>query len=288
MGRSISLSCLYFNSQITVDGLTGFRCHCEDAHMISPQDDTPDTIVGVPFEYDRNIRSLCQELPETTGTTELATQQREFKIRLADNAGQRSSASMLINKMYSWRGYGSSTSLDRDPNRITLLASAGESTIGTISINFDSPIGLLVDQLYQDEIDKLRTQGRKVCEFIKLAVDGDIRSKRVLASLFHIAVIYARNIRKFTDICIEVNPRHVKFYERMLSFTQLGEQRLNTRVNAPAVLMGIDLDYLHTLARHFGGKPELASTEKSFYPYFFSPAEEEGIANRLVLLDLQA
>ncbi|MBB5017346.1 hypothetical protein HNQ59_000610 [Chitinivorax tropicus] len=250
------------------------------------QFDSPNTIIGVPFEYGHNVRALCDELPETADTQELAMKKKEFKIRLADDAGQRSSASMLINKMYSWRGY-STSALSADPNRITLVAGDGEHTIGTISINFDSEIGLLVDQLYKDELDKMRAKERRVCEFIKLAVDGEVKSKRVLASLFHIATIFARNIRKATDIMIEVNPRHVKFYERMLDFTQIGEERLNHRVNAPAVLMGIDLDHLHSLVRHFGGKPELASTEKSFYPYFFSPAEEEGITNRLIMMDSQ-
>ncbi|WP_249383968.1 N-acetyltransferase [Chitinivorax sp. B] len=249
--------------------------------------DSPNTIIGVPFEYGHNVRTLCDELPETSGTQELAMKKREFKIRLADDAGQRSSASMLINKMYSWRGYSTSSPLSEDPNRITLVAGDGEHTIGTISINFDSEIGLLVDQLYKDELDKLRASGRRVCEFIKLAVDGEVKSKRVLASLFHIAMIFAHNIRKATDIVIEVNPRHVKFYERMLDFTQISDERLNPRVNAPAVLLGMDLNHLHSLARHFGGKPELANTEKSFYPYFFSPAEEEGITNRLIMMDNQ-
>ena len=36
--------------------------------------------------------------------------------------------------------------------------------------------------------------------------------------LFHIAYIFARRMHDRTDLLIEVNPRHVRFYERMLGF----------------------------------------------------------------------
>ena len=249
--------------------------------MTNHDPDQEKTIIGVPYEGLRQNRELCLEQPELEGTQELAMQKREFKIRLADNAGKRSSASMLINKMYSWRGYSATSSLDENPNRVTIVASDGDMTIGTISINFDSELGLLVDQLYKDVIDPLRIEGQRLCEFIKLAVDGEVKSKKVLAALFHIAVIYAREVFQYSHIVIEVNPRHVKFYERMLGFKIIGPERNNPRVNAPAVLLSVSLDYIHDEVLRVGGRPELAGGERSIYPYFFSPAEAEGIAGRL-------
>jgi len=208
----------------------------------------------------------------------------DFKIRLADTMGRRSSASMLIEKMYSWRGY-QATGLDQRPNRVTLVASAAEQTIGTISIGFDSPVGLLIDQLYKEEIDGLRAAGHSVCEFTKLAVDASVKSKRVLASLFHIAHIFSHHVRGCSHLMIEVNPRHVKFYERMLGFGRIGEERLNPRVNAPAVLLQLELAYAHREIKRLGGHSELAATEKSLYPFFFSPTEEQGILGRLATLE---
>lgn len=243
-----------------------------------------DTIIKVPMGFKASAGPLNQETPDLPEILEQVVDRKEFKIRLADTQGQRSSASMLIKKMYSWRGYQSTFTAEDHPNRITLVASSEDRTIGTITIGFDSPIGLLADDLYKDELTTLRHQGRRLCEFTKLAVDGEIKSKQVLAALFHIAFIYSFDIQKFTDLLIEVNPRHVKYYERMLGFVSWAETRINRRVNAPAVLLRLELGYVRNQIARFGGKPELAASEKSLYPYAFSPGEESGIANRLANL----
>ena len=73
--------------------------------------------------------------------------------------------------------------------------------------------------------------------FIKLAIDPGVKSKAVLASLFHVAFIYARDLHGCSDIFIEVNPRHRRFYEAMLDFVVECESRPNPRVDAPAVLL---------------------------------------------------
>ncbi len=240
-----------------------------------------DTIIRVPIGFKRTAGPLNQERTDVSDTLEHVVDRKEFKIRLADTHGQRSSASMLIKKMYSWRGYQTSFNADEQPNRMTLVASSADQTIGTITVGFDSPIGLLADDLYKDELDALRSKGRRLCEFTKLAVDGEIKSKQVLAALFHIAFIYSFDIQKFTDLLIEVNPRHVKYYARMLGFAEWSEARINRRVNAPAVLLRLKLDFVRTQIARFGGKPELSKSEKSLYPFAFSPSEEAGIANRL-------
>lgn len=239
------------------------------------------TIVGLPFESPHSLRKLCIDQAEMSATQELAVEQQKFKIRLANTDDRRGSASLLIQKMYSWRGYQTHNVLEGQPNRITLVAVANEQSIGTLTLGFDSTIGLLVDDLYKPEIDALRAESRKVCEFTKLAIDERIRSKRVLASLFHIAYVYARNIHQCQDIVIEINPRHVRFYERMLGFKRLGAEKMCDRVHAPAVLLRLDLDYAHEQITKFGGRMERAIEEKSLYPYFFSQQDEDGISQRL-------
>ena len=247
-----------------------------------PEDDLVGrTIVGVPFESPRLLTSLVLDQPESGTTSELALNQRLFKVRLADNEGRRNTASMLVKKMYAWRGYKIAWHARHQPNRITLVASHGASPMATISIGFDSPIGLLVDELYKPEVDGLRQAGSRICEFTKLAVDGAIRSKRVLATLFHIAYIYAHRMNKYSDLFIEVNPRHVRFYEQMLGFRQFGPLRHNERVSAPAVLLRLEFSHSAAQIKRFGGQADLARNEKSLYPYFFSEAEEKGISGRL-------
>jgi len=67
----------------------------------------------------------------------------------------------------------------------------------------------------------------------------------------------------------------------MLGFQQLGLQRFNARVAAPAVLMGLCLAHAETQIQHYGGHPQLYSTVRSLYPYAFSRQEEVGIEQRL-------
>jgi hypothetical protein len=239
------------------------------------------TIVGIPFESPHAMTSLVLDQPEAPDVRDLAVERKLFKVRLADTDGRRNSASMLIRKMYSWRGYNVVAATQQQPNRITLVASHEDVPVATISIGFDSEIGLLVDDLYKSEIDPLRVAGLHICEFTKLAVDGAIRSKRVLASIFHIAYIYAHRIHNYSDLFVEVNPRHVKFYEKMLGFEQFGPEKQNPRVVAPAVLLRLNFEHAQKQIGMYGGHSELAGSEKSLYPYFFSVAEEAGIAGRL-------
>jgi hypothetical protein len=211
-----------------------------------------------------------------------------FKIRLAQTHQQRDEVSMLISKMYTWRGYETSGKVSDQPHRVTLVASSNDATLATITIGFDSLIGLMADELYKSEIDALRRQGKRLCEFVKLAVDEGVRSKHVLATIFHLSYIYAREVQEHADlyVVIEVNPRHVKFYQNMLGFEKLGGEKINQRVKAPAILLGQGWEYAQRKVQEFGGRPHLAASEKSLYPYFFSPAEEEQIAQQLRSVDL--
>jgi hypothetical protein len=205
--------------------------------------------------------------------------ERVFGIRAADIDEQRSSASMLINKMYAWRGYSTNHRIGNDPNRITLTASDKGRVIGTLSLGLDSDMGLLADQVFQDRIDPYRKAG-KVCEIIRFAIDPDVKSKAVLASLFHVSFLYAMDLNNCTDIFIEVNPRHRRYYEAMLGFQVECESRHNARVDAPAVLLRGSTAYGREKIATLAGKWD-ASNDRSLYPYFFSPREVVGILNRL-------
>jgi hypothetical protein len=202
-------------------------------------------------------------------------------IRLADTAEGRNSASLLISKMYAWRGYAGVHHLDDDPNRLTLTASDQGNVIGTLTIGVDSHVGLLADGVFKVELDRYRNAGARVCEVSKFAFDTSVRSKLGLASMFHLAVIYARDFYHCTHIFIEVNPRHRRFYEQMLGFQCQGEMKINARVNAPAYLLCVDLEYVTEQIEAHGGSGPGNTTERSFYPLFFSAREENSIIERL-------
>jgi hypothetical protein len=206
--------------------------------------------------------------------------QQRFHIRMANSHGRREAASLLIKKMYGWRGYAVDPNTGHAVNKITLFAETGGATVGTMTLCLDDATGLPADDNFRDKLDLLRTQGRRLCEPSRLAIDRGV-SKRVFAALIHISYIYAHNIHGYTDYVIEVNPRHVSFYKRMLGFRDFGGERDCTRVGAPAVLLRLDLDDMGRQIRRYGGLMEQHGGERSFYPYFFPTWDEPGITERL-------
>ena len=240
------------------------------------------SLTGVSFEAHTALRPLVQEPSSEDDLYRCRVAGRVYKIRSADSDGQRSSASILIHRMYATRGYASRPLPEEAPSsRITLVASEQDATVATITVGFDSSDGLHVDALFATEIAALRQAGRRLCEFTTLAIDPLVGSRRLLASLFNVAYIHAHRVMGCDTLLIEINPRHVLYYERMLGFKVMAPQRHSPRVGAPAVLMGIDLSYIRAQGERLAGVPPLAGSDRSLYPYWFSPLEEEAIFRRL-------
>lgn len=227
------------------------------------------------------IVSLLIEESAGPGQALQALDQQMFHIRLANSAGQREAASVLLQKMYGWRGYEVDPKSAHEPNRITLAADSQGETVGTMSLCLDDPaIGLPADENFGDILAAWRAQGRHLCEPARLAIDRNV-NMRVFAALIHISYVYAHNLHGCTDYVIEVNPRHVMFYKRMLGFREAAPQRHCSRVDAPAVLLRLDLAHMEEQIRLHGGRMEADRSERSFYPYFFSAQDEAGITLRL-------
>jgi hypothetical protein len=223
------------------------------------------------------VPDIVEEPPDDT----CFLRRGDFSIRLNASPGLRSEAGALIKRMYTWRGYETENLVvpSHNPNRLTFEATIGRRVVGTLTLGLDSEEGLCADELYSNEIKEFRREGRKLCELTKLAVDPEYSSKEVLASLFHLAYIYGRKIHRATDLFIEVNPRHTGFYRRMLGLSQIGEERDCRRVQAPAVLMHLELAYVNAQISSRAGSG--GCNTKSLYPYFFSHHEEEGLTNTL-------
>lgn len=237
----------------------------------------------ISFESPYELRELCIAEAESDKVLERPADEQKFNVRMVNSNGLREAASVLIRKMYSWRGYSMEhPPLDGSaPNRMTLLSDTGGHTVGTMTLCFDSDAGLPADENFRDRLDQLRNLGLRLCEPSRLAIDTHV-PKRVFASMIHISYIYAHNIHGYTDYIIEVNPRHAMFYKKMLGFHDFGEERICTRVNAPAVLLRLPLDHMKAQIEKFGGLMENHGKEKSFYPYFFPSMDEPGITDRLV------
>lgn len=201
-------------------------------------------------------------------------------VRLASSDGGREAATMLLRKMYAWRGYGFEAGSQQLGDKITLYAETGGRLVATMSLCLEVDGVLPADENFGDRLDALRRAGRNLCEPSRLAIERGV-SKRVFASLIHISYIYAR-IHGCTDYVIEVNPRHVEFYKRMLGFAEFGGVRACSRVGAPAVLLRLPLATMSAQIRRWGGTGDQPGRERSFYRHFFPVWDEPGITARLV------
>jgi len=208
----------------------------------------------------------------------------QFKIRLAHNEERTRDAKFFVEKRYGevgFQGLGG-TGSSSCPDSVTLATYHGEQVIGTLTLGFDVGKGLLADELYQAEIDVVRARGGRVAEITKFALDTKMTSKRFLAAMFNVAYLYLCNLWRYTDLVIEVNPAHAPFYIRMLGFEVIGGERNCPRVNAPAVLLWLNLIEKQKLMHAVAGHHELARQDKTLYPYFFPAEEEARITDRLL------
>src|SRR5689334_3471989 len=110
------------------------------------------------------VPELYYERDLNPGTEEILLERDDFFIRLATTRGHRRQASMLIHRLYSWRGYAweATGDLPNDANHMTLQACGPEGPFGTLSLRLDSERGLLADELYRAEIDAYRSRGGRV------------------------------------------------------------------------------------------------------------------------------
>lgn len=175
---------------------------------------------------------------------------KELDIRLAQNIDEMEAAFRLIHDNYVSYGYmeplESGCRISRYnlfPSSYTLVASGNGKTGGTLTVVTDTGSGLPMDELYTRELDKLRTRGRKTGEISGLACTGGRSGGySILVEIFKYAYILSRDVLGLTDFCITVNPRHRKYYERMLLFECLGQTLPCPRVGgAPAVPLRLDL-----------------------------------------------
>ena len=173
---------------------------------------------------------------------------------VAKSPEQLAAARDLVRERYSWRGYnvGEPTAASpvarqqRSAQEITFLVASERALVGTLTMGLDGPFGLRAESAYGDVIEQFRSAGRRLCELTSLALAKGLDSKPVLASLFSLAHAVGRTLHDLTDVLIEVNPRHVDFYSRVLGFAVAAGEKFCERVAAPSVLLRLELEALET------------------------------------------
>ncbi len=202
-----------------------------------------------------------------------------YSVNVASSERDRRRAWALAFKVYMEKEYAPPCESqlwyglhDALPDTTTFLAERRGAAVGALTLVFDSPLGIPADSLYRRELRTLRAGKRRVCEIVSLVSHGlGLREgARVTKHLFKLAYLTARKIEVATDFVITVNPRHVRYYSRVLGFSQVGRERQYDKVGgAPAVLLRLDLT---TAAAEYREKHGAA--RGSLYRFFEDPTTE--------------
>jgi hypothetical protein len=176
---------------------------------------------------------------------------RRCRVRIANQPELRQKAYELLHKLYSKTGIAPNepsglwlSIYDSLPETTTFVAEDDQGEFaGALTVVFDSPIGLPADALYKEEIDRMRSSGRKVCEIISLGINDTAKgSVKLLAGLFYCAYLLSWRSKNSTDFVITVHARYEKFYCRNILFKKIGAVRNYAKVNgAPTVLLNLPL-----------------------------------------------
>lgn len=223
---------------------------------------------------------------EEGGFVEVGDRKTCYTIRLANTQKQKKAAKDLIGKMYSWRNYRSDNILQESSRLTTFVSYDGYGRlVGTVTVGLDSLEGLFAEEVYREEVISLRLSRGKICEFTCLAVLPEVRSKKVLGGLFHVAMLYASRMFNHSGVVFEVSPRHGQFYEKMLGMNRIASGRICKRVNTPSVLIHSDFSYVDEQVEKIHGAPveeDESSSDKnrSLYRHFFNSFEEAAIVRR--------
>ena len=174
--------------------------------------------------------------------------------RVAESPEEIEAAHQLVHRRYAWRGYdvpptapgkpaADAQDSDAAAREITFVATNDADTVGTITLGLDGGDGLLAERTHGDVVAQRRAAGASVCELTRLAVAERADSRSVLAALFNVAYV-AGSVHGVTDVFIEVNPRHVCFYTRVLGFAVAAAEKFCERVHAPSVLLSLAIEEL--------------------------------------------
>jgi N-acyl amino acid synthase FeeM len=132
------------------------------------------------------------------------------------------------------------------PTTEVLIGGHGDEVLCTLSIIGDGHLGLPMEAIYGEEVERRRLEGLRLAEVSCLADerDGSDQSFSMVARLMALTAQSAA-YRGIDQLLIAVHPRHAKFYERFIAFQLIGEKRTYASVrDHPAVAMALDLNSL--------------------------------------------
>lgn len=191
--------------------------------------------------------------------------------RLTRNIDEMKDAFNLVYRTYFQTGLQQSNSSsmrigfhDILPSSHLLIVKNDGKVCGTLTLVRDTNGKLPIDELFSEEIARIRETGSLVCELSALAVDADLSNGErwgILLSLFRKAFILGHDLLGCTDFCMMIHPRHCTYYQRKFYFEKIGDAKPFEKVNgAPAVPMRLNL---------ITGRELVRINDPQLYQYFY-------------------
>lgn len=111
------------------------------------------------------------------------------------------------------------------PEMATFIARAEGKIVAVMSIVPDTAeFGLPSDKAFQDELDSLRAQGRRISEITNLAVDPSYRNGAIFLELTRVILAYGVSMG-YDDGFVSISEEHAIFFDSVLGFDPFGERR---------------------------------------------------------------
>ncbi len=215
------------------------------------------------WETCNDDHSQTAHLREMIRINDLET--REYNFGLVTRENDFLTALKLVQDVYIEEGYVNRET-DIGPYRILKNHHHEETAVFvgkkqtqvafTVSLFPDSAWGLPMDAIYKEELDYLRSQGRKLGEVGCLATHPEHRngSQNILMHGNKIMFKYAMDTLELDDLVIAVHPKHALVYKEVLMFEEIDPGTVKTYPkvnNNPAIALRLDLHEAEDKFRHF-------------------------------------
>lgn len=212
----------------------------------------------------------------------------EFIVKIANTLEEREAVFKLGYQIYLKKGFINATpqkwlirNYDASNETVILIVQDKDKNLaGSVTLVFDGDCALPAEKIYGDEINSLKAKGNRIVEISRLIVSPEYRnSKEILILLFNYLAIYSLQVKNYTSLTIQVNPRHKTYYKALLSFDEIGNEKISPHLkNAPAILLHLPLSRYQAEARRHGTQCEKNHKERSLYHYSLKVDQENLVA----------
>ena len=215
-----------------------------------------------------------------------------FTIKVANTLEEREAVFHLAYQVYLDKSYVKKNESKRLINTydadadttILIVKDTNNKVVGSLTLVFDGQSRLPAEKIYSQELNALKSKNEKMVEISRLVIDPNFRnSKEILVLLFNYLYIYSYYVKSYSCLVIEVNPRHIAYYNSLLNFKPIGSEKPCPNVeSAPAILMYLSLKHSQDEVLRLTKNTESEKNNRSLYQYFVSPEQENLVAYFLV------